>query len=151
MSASKRGILKRIFWSVGGVVLGVVLLLVLAFADALGFFHEPPLRLEQSGSTVTAHVERLGEYYCPVGRIRIQELDSGKTVYESVATQRAPQIFNFKLVEGENPDRLVGEDSDSYRVIEPRSGSSFTLRRGIRYRLTVWGATWTFSRASFML
>jgi hypothetical protein len=88
---------------------------------------------------VTAHVERLGEYYCPVGHIRIQESESGKIVYESVAAHYTPVIFNFKMVAGANPTRLIGDDSDSYRVIEPRTGSTFTLVRGVRYRLTVWG------------
>jgi len=127
------------------------LLFILAFADALGFFYDPPLRLEQNGATITAHVERLGEYFCAVGRIRIQESGSGKTVYESIAMQRAQQIFNFKLVDGENPTRLFGEDSDSYKVVEPRIGSNFTLRRGVRYRLTAWGDSWTFRRATFVL
>jgi len=127
------------------------LLFVLALADVLGFFHDPPLRVEQSGSTLTAHVETLGEYQTTVGRVRIQESQSGKIVYESVAAQRAPQIFNFKLVGGENSTLLLGDDSDSYRVIEPHAGRTFTLQRGIRYRLTVWGDTWTFSRASFVL
>ena len=149
MPTSRREILNCILWSLGGAVLLVGLLLILAVADALGFFHDPPLRLEQTGSTVTAHVETLGDYQTTVGRKRIQESQSGKIVYESVVAQRAPQIFNFKLVDGENPTRLVGDDSDSYRVIEPRSGRTFTLQRGTRYRLTVWGDAWTFSRASF--
>jgi hypothetical protein len=62
IQTKQQRILKRILWSVGGVVLGAVLLLALAFADSLGFFHRPPLRLEQNGSTVIAHIETLGEY-----------------------------------------------------------------------------------------
>jgi len=127
------------------------LLFLLAFADALGFFHEPPLRLEQSGSTLTAHVERLGEYYSPVGRIRIQESDSGQVVYEAVAAKWPPEVFNFRLAAGANPTRLMGDDSDSYNVIEPRRVSTFLLKSGVRYRLTVWGDSWTFSRANFVL
>jgi len=147
--ASKRRYLKGILWTVCGAVLAAGLLFVLAFADSLGFFHDPPLRLEQSGSALTAHVERLAEYYSPVGRIRIQESDSGKVVYESVAAHGVPPIFNFKLTVGENPMRLTGEESDSYTVVKPRDQSSFILKRGVRYRLTVWGDTRTFSRASF--
>jgi hypothetical protein len=146
--ASNRKSLKGIIWTVCGVVLAAGSLFVLAFADSLGFFHDPPLSLERRGSILTAHVERLGEYLSPVGRIRIQVSDSGKVVYESVAAHGIPQIFNFKLTVGENPTRLAGEESNSYTVLEPRGQSSFTLKRGIRYRLTVWGDTWTFKRAN---
>ena len=62
----------------GGAALSIGLVFVLAFAEQLGFFHDPPLWLEQNKSTLTAHVERLGEYYRPVGRIRIQESESGR-------------------------------------------------------------------------
>jgi hypothetical protein len=127
------------------------LLFVLAFADALGFFHYPPLSLEQNNSTLTAHIERLGEYVSPVGRIRIQESESGDVIYECVAKQKPPAVLNFKLQRGLNPTNLMGDESESYLVVKPREGTTFNLRRGIRYRLTVWGDSWTFSRASFVL
>jgi hypothetical protein len=147
-----RKTLRRIAWSIGGAALLAVLLFVLAVADALGFFHDPPLSMERNGPALTAHVERLGEYYCPVGRIRIQESNNGKVVYESIAKREAPEIFNFKLVAGKNPTRLMGDESDElYRVVEPRAESSFTLRPGVPYLLTVWGDSWTFSRTSFVL
>ena len=148
---SQRRILKRILWAIGGAALLTGLLFALAFADAMGFFHDPPLRLEQSGSTLTAHVERLGEYYFPVGRVRIQESESGKVIYESVARQGVPEIFNFKLVVGTNETSLLGDQSDAYSVVEPRKETTFTLQRGVRYRLTVWGDAWTFRRAEFVL
>jgi hypothetical protein len=143
--------LKRICYSAAGALLFGTLLIVVAFADALGVFHEPPLRLEQSSSTVVVHVERLGEYFCPVGRIRIQESDSGKTVFESVAKGTAPAIFNFKLIAGSNPTQINSWFSDSYSVLRPGSDASFWLQRGVRYRITVWGDSWTFRRASFVL
>lgn len=147
----RRRILKWTLWSTGGVVIFAVLLFVLAIADALGFFHDPPLRLEQNKSTLTAHVERLGEYYCPVGRIRIQESDSGTVIYEAIGKEGAPVIFNFKLAAGANTTRLTGDESDSYFVVTPRGQSTFTLTPGVGYRLTVWGDSWTFRRASFTL
>jgi hypothetical protein len=148
---SRRRILKWILWSIGGAVILGGLLFVFAVADTLGFFHEPPLRLERTGSGLTAHVEVLGEYYCPVGRIRIQESESGTVVYEAVGKQGAPEIFNFKLAAGTNTTRLVGEDSDSYNVVMPKRQNTFTLTPGNHYRLTVWGDSWTFRRASFAL
>jgi len=151
LAPTDRKILKRVFYSVGGALLAGILLTVLAFADGLGVFHEPPLRLEQSGSTVVVHVERLGEYYCPVGRIRIQEYDTGKTVFESAAKGYAPPIFNFKLTAGSNSTQIDSESNDLYSVLQPRSDPSFWLQRGVRYRVTVWGDSWTFRRASFVL
>jgi hypothetical protein len=148
---SQPRVLKRIVFGVCGTALLAGLLFVLAFADALGFFHDPPLRLERDGSTVTAHVERLGEYYCPVGRIRIQESDTGKVVYEAVAKKEVPAIFNFKLAAGANRTRLMGGESDSYSIVKPREDAAFTLNRGVHYRLTVWGDTWTFRRVNFVL
>jgi hypothetical protein len=147
----KRRILKRILWTAGGAVLLAGFLFVLAFADALGLFHEPPLRLEQSGSSVTAHVERLGEYYSPVRRVRIQESRSGRIIYEAIAKKSTPVIFNFKLAAGENQTRLFGDEDDAYNVVEPHNDGTFALNRGVHYRLTVWGDTWTFRRADFVL
>jgi len=147
----RRRILKWILWSTGGAVIIGVLLFVLAFADALGFFHEPPLRLERTSSGLTAYVETLGEYYCPVGRMRIQEFESGVIVYEAVGKQGAPEIFNFKLAAGTNTTRLLGDDSDSYSVVKPMRQNTFTLTPGVRYRLTVWGDSWTVRRATFVL
>jgi len=134
-----------------GAILSIGLVFVLAFAEQLGFFHDPPLWLEQNKSTLTAHVERLGEYYCPVGRIRIQESESGRIVYEAIGKQGASLLFNFQLTSGSNSIRLMGEESDSYRVVTPGGQSTFTLKPGNRYRLTVWGDSWTFRRATFAL
>jgi hypothetical protein len=67
---------KRIFYLVAGTLVAGALLLILVLADAVGVFRDPPLHIEQSNSAVIVHVERLGEYYCPVGRIRIQEYDT---------------------------------------------------------------------------
>jgi len=146
-----RRMLRWILWSIGVVILSTALLFVLAFADALGFFHDPPLKLEQTGPTLTAHVESLGEYYSPVGRIRIQESKSGIIVYEAVGKKGSPEIFNFTLAAGTNTTRLMGDENDSYIVVVPRAQSTFTLMPGVRYRITVWGDSWTFRRASFVL
>jgi hypothetical protein len=148
---SRRRILRWILLSTVGAVLSAGLLFMLAFADALGFFHDPPLRLEQNKSTLTAHVERLGEYYCPVGRIRIQESDSGTVVYEAIGKHGAPEVFNFRLDAGANATRLMGDESDSYFVVTPSGEGTFTLKPGVRYRLTVWGDSWTFRKAIFVL
>jgi hypothetical protein len=148
---SQRRILRRILWAVGGAALLTGLLFALAFADALGFFHDPPLRLERSGSTLTAHVETLGEYETTVGRIRIQESDSDKVVFEAVAARRAPQIFNFVLAAGANRTNLMGDEGSAYSVVEPSKETTFMLHPGVRYRITVWGDSWTFRRADFVL
>ena len=144
-------IFKRVFFSVGGAVLVWGLWSTLSLADALGAFHEPPLRLEQSGPSVIVHVERLGMYYCQVGRILVQESDSGKTVYEAVTKGDTPIIFNFKLAAGSNPTEIKTEFRGTYSVVQPRSDRYFWLQRGVRYRITVWGDSWTFRRASFVL
>ena len=146
----RKGILKRILWFAAGVVLTAALIFVLAFADALGFFHDPPLRLEQNGSTLTAHIERLGEYVSPVGRIQIEESDSGKVIYECVARHQPSAVLRFNLQKGVNPINLMGDESESYVVIEPHGEETFSLKSGINYRITVWGDTWTFRKAKFV-
>jgi hypothetical protein len=153
LQPTKRKILKRIALAFGATALAVVLLIVLAVADVLGAFHEPPLWIEQNPSAVIVHVENLGEYCSFVGRIRIQEASSGQVVYEAEAENKKPKpaIFNFKLVAGANSTRLFGDENDSYRILEPRVGNTFSLQRGIKYRITVWGDSWTFRRSSFVL
>jgi len=143
-------ILKWILWFAGGAALVFALCFVLAFADALGLFHDPPLWLEQNGSKLTAHIERLGEYVSPVGRIQIQESDSGKVIYECVAKHEPSAVLNFKLQKGMNPVNLLGNESESYVVIEPHGEETYSLRDGITYRVTVWGDKWTFRRAKFV-
>jgi hypothetical protein len=60
-------------------------------------------------------------------------------------------MFNFKLAAGANPTRIDSDWSDLYNVLQPRSNASFWLQRGVRYRITVWGDSWAFRRASFVL
>jgi hypothetical protein len=147
--STKKILLRRVVFFVCSVALTGAIFFVMALADALGFFHDPPLSLEVGRPSLTAHVERLGEYYCPVGRVQIREVRSGKIVYEAKAFDHVPVIFNFKLQPGRNPTDLFGDVSNDYRIVEPVKSSTFNLSRGVEYRLTVWGDWWTFRSATF--
>jgi hypothetical protein len=151
MPLTKRKIVKWTGFTFGGILLVVLLVIVLAIADTLGFFHEPPLNLVQSGNSVIVHVETLGEYQTTVGHLRLKEADSGKIIYEVVAEGRAPQIFNFRLVAGDNSTKVIDPEEKSYRVVEPRGTNTFTLQSGVKYRLRIWGDSWTYREASFKL
>jgi hypothetical protein len=154
MQFKTRNVFKWVGLTFGGILLAALFLFVLVFADVLGFFRRPPLRLEQSGSSVIAHVETLGEYPTTVGRVRITEAASGKVVFEVAASKEfagkmAMQIHNFRLTAGENSTRAVEPEINPYTVVVPNGKNTFTLQPGVKYRLTLWGDSWTFSEASF--
>jgi hypothetical protein len=154
MQFKARKVFKWVGLTFGGILLAALLLFSLAFADALGFFRRPPLRLEQSGSFIIVHVETLGEYPTTVGHVQITEAALGNVVFEVVARKEfagkmETQIHNFRLTAGENSTRAVEPEINPYTVVVPSGKNTFTLQPGVKYRLTLWGDSWTFSEASF--
>lgn len=154
MQLTKRRILKWTCLTLGGMLLLALSIIVLAVADTVGFFHEPPIRLEQSGNLLVVDVETLGEYQTTVGRVRITDDASGRVVLEESAKRglldkAAAQIHNFRLTLGENPTNVIEPESGSYEVIEPRGRNSFILQPGVKYRLRIWGDSWTYRSISF--
>ncbi len=154
MRLKTRRIFKWIGLTFGGILLATLFVFVLAFVDTLGYFHEPPLRLVQSGKVVTVHVETLGEYPSTVGHVRIAEDASGKVVFEMRAKKEfigkmAAQLHYFQLAVGENSAKAIDPEGSIYNLVEPRGMDTFTLRPGIKYRLRIWGDSWTYSEKSF--
>ncbi len=132
-----------------GVVLAVLLAVILVFADKVGWFREPPLKLEMKRDSAIVHLETPDEYQTPVSHVLLRDTSSGDVVYEVVADGKAPLIFNFELSVGSNSTLAVTSGKAAYRVIAPQGRRTFSLQRGVKYRLTVWGDSWTSSSKSF--
>jgi hypothetical protein len=129
-------------------------MIVPAIAGLLGFFHEPPLKIDQSGNFAIVNVETLGEYPTTIGRVRITDDASGRVVLEDAAKRElldkaGAQIYNFRLAVGENSTNVVEPESGTYEVIEPCGRNSFILQQGVKYRLRIWGDSWTYRETSF--
>jgi len=132
-----------------GVVLAVLLLVILVFADKVGWFREPPLKLEVIGDSAIVHLETADENQSPVSHVRLKDASSGDVIYEVVADGMAPQVFNFELSVGVNSTQVLAPGKAAYRVIAPQGRRTFSLQRGAKYRLTVWGDSWTSSSTTF--
>jgi len=125
----------------------ILLCSFLVLSAAVGCFKRPPVKLENSGSSVIVHVETLGEYPTTVRRVQISNATSGKVILELQAENGTPQIYNFRLSAGENSTRIADPEHGSYRVVEPSGKKTFTLEAGVRYRLSIWGNGWPSSEA----
>ena len=132
-----------------GIVLTVLILVILVFADRVGWFREPPLKLEMKRDSAIVHLETPDEYRTPVSHVRLKDASTGDVIYEVVVDGKAPQLFNFMLSVGENSTQVVDPGETAYRVIAPQGRRTFSLQRGVKYRLTVWGDSWTSSSKSF--
>jgi hypothetical protein len=132
-----------------GIVLAALMLVILVFADKVGWFREPPLKLEVKGYSAIVHLETADENQSPVSHVRLKDTSTGDVIYEVVADGKAPQVFNFQLSVGANSTQVVNPENAAYRVIVPQQGRTFSLQRGVKYRLTVWGDSWTSSSKSF--
>jgi hypothetical protein len=120
----------------------IIAFAILALIAMTARFNRPAIRLEHAGASVVVHVETLGEYPTTIRRVQIKEISTGKVVYELLAENGAPQIYNFKLVPGENSTHLADPEPGSYRIDEPNGQNSFLLEPGVRYRLKIWGNGW---------
>ena len=132
-----------------GIVLALMVLVIVVFADKVGWFREPPLNVEVRGSSAIVHLESPDENETPVSRVRLKDASNGEVIYEVAADGKAPKVFNFELLIGENSTQAVDPSKTDYRVIAPEGRRAFSLQRGVKYRLTVWGDSWTSSTKSF--
>jgi hypothetical protein len=106
----------------------------------------PPLRIVEQPGIVTVDVQTLGEYQTSVRRIRLS--DDRHVVWEIAARDRVPQLHTVKLVAGENETTLPG--IDGYAVVSPKA-DRFTLQRGHRYVVEVWGDSGRAARSAFTM
>ena len=123
--------------------IAILMSVMVALVAMTGCFKRPAIRLERAGgASVVVHVETLGEYPTTIRHVEIKEISSGKVVFDLLADSGSPQIYNFRLIAGENPTRVADPEHGSYRVDEPKGKATFTLQKGARYRLTIWGDGW---------
>lgn len=127
----------------GVTVCGIALLLVTGIAMR---WNAPPLRIIPDGSKLSVDVRTLGEYQTTVARIRLSDLSSRAVVWE-VRSNDTAQIRGFTLNDGENAVQIRA-DHGSYRIIVPSGSSTFQLRRGIGYRLELWGGSTVLTKRS---
>jgi hypothetical protein len=120
----------------------VAVCLLVAASIAISALLRPPVTLEKLGSTVTVHVETLGEYPTTIRHIRLTDTSSRQTVFELLAQGGTPQIYNFRLSLGVNSARIIDPEHGSYRIVAPSDSSTFLVRPGVAYRLEIWGSHW---------
>jgi hypothetical protein len=114
----------------------------------VGCASRPSIRLTQTGDTVVVHVETLGEYPTTITRVRLTDRDTGDVVLELIAlfpTESRSQIYEITLCAGQNNVAAVFPEYEAYRTVTPASKKSFTLKRGKKYLVEMWGKS---SRAS---
>ncbi len=100
----------------------------------------PPLRVTASSRGVECDVQTLGEYPTNISRIELLNTFSGSLVWNLRATTEGVQVARFSLVTGENaavPSEVV---QGTFRILAPKSKSTFQLEEGVEYELRVWGA-----------
>ncbi len=97
------------------------------------------LTVGKSGDSATVHVETLGEYPTTIRRIIIKDAFTGIEVFDLVAENGTPQIYDFRLSVGNNSTNIVNPEHGSYRVAVPAGKSQFFLQRGVLYDVSVWG------------
>jgi len=98
----------------------------------------PPLRLTRTGTGIMVDVQTWGEYPTTVTRIRLSDVDQSTVVWELVTAEGIPQIHRFMLNPGENRSLLQSRPG-IYRVLVPSNSDLFTLEKGHRYRVELWG------------
>ena len=98
----------------------------------------PPLRLRMSASEVVVDVQTLGEYPTTITRVCLSDLSQSRVVWEIVTKHGTPQIHEFSLKPNDNPTMLDAQYGD-YRVVVPIGAGHVALRRGVKYRIELWG------------
>lgn len=128
----------------GAIVCGVVL------ASAVWIvmrWNAPPLSIVHDGSKLAVDVSFLGEYPTTITRIRLSDQNSRAVVWELRAANGTPQIHDLKLNEGKNAAQ-IDASAGSYRTVVPSDSNIFELRRGVEYRLELWGGSTILSKRS---
>lgn len=131
----KRTITIWSFILIGLVVLGISLC-------------RPKVWVKSSQAGAVVHLETLGDYPTSINHFRIEEIPSGRVVFEGFKASGTPQLQNVQLSLGPNSVGVLDPQYGTYRTTEPK-GTSFSLRSGQHYRITVWGNAWIPSRAEF--
>jgi hypothetical protein len=110
-------------------------------------WNAPTLRLVRSSRDIVVDVQTLGEYPTTVNRIRVSDLSQSTVVWEVVTQRGTPQIHDFALKLDNNPALLAAQYGD-YRVVAPNGADRFVLRKGVRYRIELWGGSTILTKSS---
>ncbi len=113
--------------------------LVLVLVTALAGCSRVPVRVAPTEDGVTVDVSTLGEYPTSVRRLRISKADQSEVVWEVVAKDRAPQLWQIPLRVGQNSTEVTTTGSGRFRLVTPSGQPSFEMHSGEEYLVEVWG------------
>jgi hypothetical protein len=127
---------------IGAVILVAITATYLWWVLEMGI----PLQVTTREGGVVVDAQKLGEYYSSISTIRLEELQTGVTVWEAVATgaRGTSPVWRFVLNNGLN--QLPG-DLEGFRSTVPGPDVAFEIVPGRDYRVVVWGSS-KFSRSS---
>jgi hypothetical protein len=132
------------------IALVVSSLLVLALTISLRS-GRPYIKVTHDKSSVVIDVQTLGEYPTTVSHLRLKEVSSGNVVFELLPKDRVPQLTTFPLAVGNNSVDIVDAQFGTYGIAAPNIGSTFFLRPGADYDLSIWGTGWLPSTVRFRI
>ena len=101
----------------------------------------------QRGNDIVVDVQTLGEYPTTADRNRVSDLNQSTVVWEIATANGTPQIDRFIWKADKNP-AVLEANSGSYRLVAPRNGSGFLLRKGSKYGIELWGENTIFTKRS---
>jgi len=99
---------------------------------------KPPLVLTREGQGLEVSVATLGEYPTSICRIKLADLETGRSVWELRAKGRVPKIWDFRLEPGFNEAQLKVVVGGQYEIVVPAGQKKFLLEKGSRYEISVW-------------
>jgi hypothetical protein len=108
-----------------------------------------PLNISEEGEGILIDVSTLGEYQTTVVRFRVSITASGEVVWEFAASSGTPQMWQVRLVPGENPTHPPPASHGEYVTAVPARQKYFNLATDIDYTVEVWGEKQGAARGSF--
>jgi len=133
----------------GLCLLGVLLLAVAGGSCSRGM-PAPKIRHEGDG-TVVVDVSTLGEYQTTVTRFQLIDLSESRIVWEFTASSGKPQIWEVRLVPGENSVAPPEAEYGQYTTRSPENQQSFFLSLERGYAVQIWGDEQDPARCIFQL
>jgi hypothetical protein len=100
---------------------------------------KPPLDVYGKAGELVIDVRTLGEYPTSLGRLRLSEEVSKKTVWDFMATRDVFEIWEVRLRVGKNSTAVPESINGTTQLLVPLNEVSFTLEAEKEYRVEVWG------------
>ena len=111
-----------------------------------------PLEVEQRGGDTVLNFTTLGEYPTSVYRIVLSDLETKEVIWELIAEDSVPQIWEVTLRAGRNPANLDSALNGEYRVLIPTDSDVFFLEPSAELKIKAWSdSTSRPSAATFSL